>query len=71
MRDFLGAAGGVLLGILAGLLLWAALLGFELQRNEAGLWSLRAQRILGCSLDYRSPGLIKGALGLSLTCDGD
>ncbi len=43
------------LGALVGLLLWGLVLGAQTYRPEAGLWTLRFQRVLACGLDYNGP----------------
>ena len=44
-----------LAGLLAGLLLWGLALGVQIRQHEPGLWTLRAQRIIVCGLDYNGP----------------
>jgi hypothetical protein len=54
-RDTLADLSAVLLGIVAGLLLWGLILGIQVHRHEPGLWTVRFQRIFDCGLDYNGP----------------
>ena len=71
MRDTFAGTAGIILGVVAGLILWGLLLGIQAQRFEPGLWSVRARRIVGCTLDYNGPPYTGGAHRLWLTCGAD
>jgi hypothetical protein len=60
-----------LLGIVAGLLLWGFMLGMQVRRYEAGLWTVRFQRIFDCGLDYNGPPFASGAATIWLTCGNE
>ncbi len=68
MIHALKTAGAVLLGLLAGCLLWYLLLGVQVQRHAPGLWTVRVQRILDCGLDYNGPAFTHAGTRLYLTC---
>jgi hypothetical protein len=55
VATWLARLGGGLAGLAAGLLLWALILGIQLRPHEPGLWTLRAQRVISCGLDYNGP----------------
>jgi hypothetical protein len=67
-REDCGAAAAGLLGLAAGMLLVALVLGAQLQRHERGLWTLRFQRIFDCGLDYNGPPYTSGSVNVWLTC---
>ena len=69
MRDFFTGLAAVLLGFLAALLVWALVLGVQIQRHEPGLWTVRNERIVNCGLDYNGPPYTSaGSITLWLTC---
>jgi hypothetical protein len=67
----LAAVSGTLLGLAAGMLFWALLLGIQVHRAQPGLWTLRAERILACGLDYNGPPWTHNGRVLWLTCGED
>ncbi len=71
MRHFLVAASGILLGLLAGCVLWFLLLGVHVQQHAPGLWTVRVQRVLTCGLDYNGPAYTHAGPRLWLTCGGE
>jgi hypothetical protein len=60
-----------LLGLMTGILFFGLLLGAQLHRHEAGLWTIRFQRILACGLDYNGPPYTSGSVQVWLTCATD
>jgi hypothetical protein len=71
MSDYLKAAGAIILGFLAGCVLWAILLTVQVQRHAPGLWTVRVQRILDCGLDYNGPAYTHSGVRLWLTCGSE
>jgi hypothetical protein len=72
MRDFLMDLAGILLGVLAAVLILAFALGMQISRHEPGLWTMRAQRVVNCGLDYNGPPFTApGSVTLWLTCGSD
>jgi hypothetical protein len=59
------------LGLVAGMLVCALLLGMQVNRHERGLWTLRFQRVLDCGLDYSGPPYTNGSINLWLTCGAE
>ncbi len=68
LQRFLIGLSAVLLGTIAGLLLWSLVLGVQVRRQEPGLWTLRVQRVIECGLDYNGPPWTKQGIVLWLTC---
>lgn len=60
----------VIVGILAGLLLWVLALGVQVQNHGPGLWSLRFQRVMACGLDYNGPPF-RDTIRVWLTCGNE
>jgi hypothetical protein len=67
MHDRLAAGAGLAIGLLAGLLLWALVLGLRVAHHGPGLWTLRFERVIECGLDYNGPPYTDG-IRLWLTC---
>lgn len=70
-REGCGAEAAGLLGLAAGALLVALLLGAQMHRHEQGLWTLRFQRVLDCGLDYSGPPYTSGSYNVWLTCGAE
>jgi hypothetical protein len=68
MRHLPTDASAVLLGLLAGVLLWSLVIGVQIHRFQPGLWTLRTQRAVACGLDYNGPPFTTGERHLWLTC---
>ncbi len=71
MRRSLSSLSGALLGLAAGLLLWALVLGVQVRQHQPGLWTLRVQRVVGCGLDYNGPPWTKQGFVVWLSCGED
>jgi hypothetical protein len=67
-RGGCGNTAAVILGLLAGLLVWGVVLGTQVRHHEPGLWTTRFQRIMDCGLDYNGPPFTNGSVNLWLTC---
>ncbi len=70
-RDKLTTLTGVIAGFLFGIILWAAILGVQVHREQPGLWTARAARIVNCGVDYSGPPFNPDTRTLWLTCGGE